>query len=72
MARPKATESEVESVAEDVQPEPDAIADPDIDPTETFKKLELPYCEDCKQLLQSSYMGHPICPLKKEGCERNL
>lgn len=71
MARTKA-ETPEEPIAETpgVEASPEAPVE-QADPTPTFEALGLPYCKECKQLLQSSYMGHPICPIKKDGCERN-
>lgn len=80
MPRRKAEGAELPEESIDMEeselPEGSELPEESIDEVETdvavFERLKLPYCPKCKQQLQSSYMGHPICPIQSPDCDRNV
>ena len=39
---------------------------------EAYEAMGIPYCKTCGDLFHTGDGGVPLCPIKKDGCERNL
>lgn len=40
-------------------------------PTDFYRGAGIPFCDVCGEQLRTDTEGKPICPIKKDDCERN-